>query len=148
MWNDTASSNSFKSFGALSDCSIILYIMTERWPASRKYRDLFEAVKKSVLDAISEGRHIPRTAVTSMKNDMQTSIHGLQVDPITESLPDDLEQMISDMTGEPVSFCEDLDITGLNDIPEHEIVDDMQQMFTLGGTGWEQSDLYFNDGYK
>ena len=57
MWHDSSNSHAFKSVGALTDCSIILYVMTERWPASRKYRDLFEGVKKSVLDAISEGKH-------------------------------------------------------------------------------------------
>jgi hypothetical protein len=112
MWHDTSNSNGFSSFGALSDCSVILYVMTERWPASRKYRDMFEAVKKAVLDAILEGKHIPRTAVTTMKGDMQNSIHSLQVNTATDTIPNDLEQMISDMTGEQMSFWDDVDMIG------------------------------------
>ncbi|PVH71530.1 hypothetical protein DL98DRAFT_596856 [Cadophora sp. DSE1049] len=88
MWHDSSNSHAFKSIGALTECSIILYVMTERWPASRKYRDLFEVVKKSVLDAISEGKHTPGTAVTSMKDDFQTSLQSLQVDTTFESMPD------------------------------------------------------------
>lgn len=144
MWHDTSNSNEFKSFGALSDCSIILYVMTERWPASRKYRDIFEAVKKSVLDAISEGKHIPRTALTTMKDDMQNSIPRLQVNPATETIPDDLEQMISDMTGEQISFWDDVDMTGLDDgstlLPT---VDEHSQGFVLGGAEWDVADANF-----
>lgn len=122
--------------------------MTERWPASRKYRDLFEAVKKSVLDALSEGQHNPRTAVTSMKGDMHASIQCLQVDPTTETVPDDLEQMISDMTGEQISFWDDMDMTDMGDTTAFVApVDDASQTFGIG-TGWESTDrsFWFNEG--
>jgi hypothetical protein len=89
MWHDH-SHNGFKNFGALTDCSIILYVMAERWPAGRKYRDLFESVKKSVLDVISEEKHVPRMAVVNMKDEMQTSLHGLQANPSTEMVRADL----------------------------------------------------------
>lgn len=144
MWQDTSNINGFKSFGALSDCSIILYVMTERWPASRKYRDIFEAVKKSVLDAISEGKHIPRTAVTTMKDDMQNSIPRLQVNPATETIPDDLEQMISDMTGEQISFWDDVDMTGIGEGPTLlPTVDEHSQNYELGVSGWDVNDPNF-----
>jgi hypothetical protein len=111
MWHDH-SHNGFKNFGALTDCSIILYVMAERWPAGRKYRDLFESVKKSVLDVISEEKHVPRMAVVNMKDEMQTSLHGLQTNPSTEmeTVHDDLDQMISDMTGEQLFSWEDNEI--------------------------------------
>ncbi|KAE9978160.1 hypothetical protein BLS_000838 [Venturia inaequalis] len=138
MWQDASNVNSFRNFGALSDCSIILYVMTERWPASRKYRDIFEAVKKSVLDAISEGKHIPRTAVTTMKDDMQNSIPMLQVNPATETIPDDLEQMISDMTGEQISFWDDVDMTEIGDGPTLlPTVDEHSQSYALGTSEWD-----------
>jgi hypothetical protein len=111
MWHDH-SHNGFKNFGALTDCSIILYVMAERWPAGRKYRDLFESVKKSVLDVISEEKHVPRMAVVNMKDDMQTTLHGLQANPTTEMemVDEDLDQMISDMTGEQLFSWEDHEI--------------------------------------
>lgn len=143
MWQDTSNVNGFKSFGALSDCSIILYVMTERWPASRKYRDIFEAVKKSVLDAISEGKHIPRTAVMTMKDDMQNSMPRLQVNPATETIPDDLEQMISDMTGEQLSFWDDVDMAGIDGPTLLPTVDEHSQSYELGVSGWDVTDSNF-----
>ncbi|KUJ08658.1 uncharacterized protein LY89DRAFT_676572 [Mollisia scopiformis] len=109
MWQDTSNSNGFKSISALTDCSIILCVMTEKWSGGKKYRDLFEVVKKSVLDAIAEGKHIPRAAVTSMKDDMQDTLHGIQSDAVMKNIPDDLEQMISDMAGQPM-FWDDVDM--------------------------------------
>ena len=110
MWQDTTTTIGFRNVGALSDCSIILYVMTERWPESRKYRDLFEAVKKSVLEAIEEGKHIARTAVTSLKGDMQATLRDLPADTTMESVSEDLEQMISDMTGENIPFWSGSDV--------------------------------------
>lgn len=117
MWQDTSNSNGFKSISALTDCSIILYVMTEKWSGGKKYRDIFEVIKKSVLDAIAEGKHIPRAAVTSMKDDMQDTLQGLQSEVTMKNIPDDLEQMISHMIGEPM-FWEDVDMgfeTGMGD---------------------------------
>jgi hypothetical protein len=131
MWHDFANSNTFKSVGALTDCSIILYVMTERWPASKKYRDLFEVVKTAVLDAIAEGNHMPRTAVASLKDDMQTSSHtgGLHINFTTESLSDDLEQMISDITGEQISFWDDVNMSGFEEGMYLPPIDDGSQQF-------------------
>jgi hypothetical protein len=142
MWHDSNNINGFKNFSALSDCSIILYVMTEKWPAGKRYRDLFESVKKSVLDEISGEKHIPRTAVTSMREHMQTSLNGLQVDTATE-------QMISDMTGGTVAFWEEADIN-MNIVMEDE--DFSGQMATnanLDVAEWEPSDnnLWLDNEY-
>lgn len=60
---------------------------------------------------------MPRTAVTSLKDDMQTSFHNgrLHADFATESLSDDLEQMISDITGEQISLWDDVNMSGLEE---------------------------------
>src|SRR5689334_13178504 len=107
MWIDTSNSRAFKNHGALTDCSIMLYVMAERWLVGRRYRDLFELVKKSVLEAIEEGQHAPRSAVASLKTGMQTSLQQLPVNMVVENVADDLEQMIGDMTGEAVSAWHD-----------------------------------------
>jgi hypothetical protein len=107
MWIDNSGGMAFQNHSALTDCSIMLYVMAERWQVGKKYRDLFELVKKAVLDAIQEGRHAPRTAVASLKNGMQTSLQQLQVDTEVENVVDDLEQMIGDMTGEAISAWHD-----------------------------------------
>lgn len=41
----------------ISDCNIMLYVMTERWPAARKYRDIFEQIKNIVEDVIAGESH-------------------------------------------------------------------------------------------
>lgn len=150
MWHDSSNTNGFKSIGALTDCSIILYVMTEKWPGGKKYRDLFESVKTSVLDAIAEGKHIPRTAVTSMKVDMQISLQKLQVDTLIESVPDDLEQMISDMTGESISFWDESDMNmGLDDGVDFSGNLDGSGMPSNVTTEWDAVDqnLWFDRGY-
>jgi hypothetical protein len=38
---------------ALTDCTIMLYVMAERWPKARKYRSALELVKSSALDRIA-----------------------------------------------------------------------------------------------
>ncbi|KAK5701361.1 hypothetical protein LTR17_022644 [Elasticomyces elasticus] len=42
-------------------------VITERWPAARKYRDAFETVKQIVIDPLSDCQnHQPRRAVTTL----------------------------------------------------------------------------------
>jgi len=52
----------FPLTGPLTDCSIMLYVMTERWPLARKYRDVFETIKESVL-AILEKESIKHVSI-------------------------------------------------------------------------------------
>ena len=121
--------------------------MTERWPASRKYRDLFEVVKKSVIEAIEEGKHIPRMPVTSMKNDMQAPLHSLDIDITMESVTDDLQQMISDMTGENISIWYDknMEMDETETLPG-ELGDEPKK---TGQLGWMSTDevFWYNNEY-
>ena len=135
MWQDATTKVGFRNVGALSDCSIILYVMTERWPESRKYRDLFEAVKKSVLEAIEEGKHIARTAVTSLKSDMQASLRDLPADTTMESVSDDLEQMISDMTGENIPFWTGTDVNMNEEQTFVEMIDPSMEIYETQAWG-------------
>ncbi|ETN38231.1 uncharacterized protein HMPREF1541_06262 [Cyphellophora europaea CBS 101466] len=96
MWYDTSTSSSFKNFSALSDCSVMLYVMAERWSVGKKYRDLFEDVKKGVLEGIEEGRRL-------------SSLGNLPMDATMNNVSNDLEQMISDMAGQPISLWQDVE---------------------------------------
>jgi hypothetical protein len=107
MWHNATAAKTFKNLGALTDCSIVLYIMAERWPTGRKYRDLFEIVKGSVLEAIEEGGGVPCSAVTAMKDEVHTSLQKFGGDTSMDSVADDLEQMIGDMTGGTLSIWQD-----------------------------------------
>ncbi|KAK6948127.1 hypothetical protein Daesc_009891 [Daldinia eschscholtzii] len=49
--------------GPLTDCQILLYIVTERYPSARKYRDMFERIKSAIMGIIAQGKHEPRNPV-------------------------------------------------------------------------------------
>ncbi|KAI1802406.1 fungal-specific transcription factor domain-containing protein [Daldinia bambusicola] len=49
--------------GPLTDCQILLYIVTERYPSARKYRDVFERIKSAIMGIIAQGKHEPRNPV-------------------------------------------------------------------------------------
>jgi hypothetical protein len=75
------STTTLKNTRALADCSIMLYVMTERWPATRKYRKIFEGIKGSVLDLIAAGTHQPRTVVRAITNDVRTTLQSMNFFP-------------------------------------------------------------------
>jgi hypothetical protein len=37
----------------INACSIVLFVITERWPAAKKYRDAFESIKQIVVDPLN-----------------------------------------------------------------------------------------------
>jgi hypothetical protein len=117
LWHSSNSQPTFRSLNALNDCSIILYVMAERWSASRKYRDLFEAIKRSVIEAIEQGKHMSGKALPSMKSDMQRPLEKLEPDETMQCVNDDLQQMMSDMMGEQVSLWPDAETISEPDNP-------------------------------
>jgi hypothetical protein len=53
----------------INACCIVLYVITERWPAAKKYRDAFERVKQAVIDPLDDNRnHQPRRAITKLSS--------------------------------------------------------------------------------
>lgn len=89
---------------SLTDCSIMLYVMTERFPSARKYRDVFERIKTSVTDLIEQGKHQPRKTVEVLGDkEMRARFMGLDQN-LTGGGRDDFTHMISEMTGENVGF--------------------------------------------
>lgn len=42
---------------AISDCNLMLYVMTERCPPAQKYRDVFERINQNVTDVMARGDH-------------------------------------------------------------------------------------------
>jgi hypothetical protein len=120
MWHDTFTSSAFKNFGALSDCSVVLYVMAERWPVGKKYRDLFEAVKKCVLEGLADGNRSGaeaggRQSTLAIDDGMKSSLGNLQMDTAMDHVSGDLEQMISDMAGQPIAMWQDLEDEGMFD---------------------------------
>ncbi|KAK9417016.1 putative Transcription factor domain-containing protein [Seiridium unicorne] len=61
----------------MNACSIVLYIITERWPGARKYRDLYESIKQMVLESIEEGQYEPRRAITSLRPGLHAALRAI-----------------------------------------------------------------------
>jgi hypothetical protein len=100
MWHSPAAT-AIKNVSALSDCSIILYVMTERWPNIKRYRDAFEAIKRRVMDLMANDKHHPRKVIPVAMSEVWT---GLQITDFDMIGGDDLEQMFGDMTSERIDF--------------------------------------------
>jgi hypothetical protein len=86
--------------GPLTDCQLLLYIVTERYPSARKYRDVFERIKKGVLDIIAQGKHEPRNPVSLepvVANFNSQWAQGMG------GMGSDFTFMINSMTGNPVT---------------------------------------------
>ncbi|KAI1496216.1 fungal-specific transcription factor domain-containing protein [Biscogniauxia marginata] len=83
--------------GPLNDCQLLLYIVTERYPSARKYRDVFERIKTAVLSLIAQGKHQPRNPVPIDPN-TQEGVTNLQ-STWGPGMGDDFSYMISTMTG-------------------------------------------------
>ncbi|KAI1773936.1 fungal-specific transcription factor domain-containing protein [Hypoxylon cercidicola] len=47
----------------LTGCQLLLYIVTERYPSARRYRDVFERIKSAVMGIVAQGKHEPRNPV-------------------------------------------------------------------------------------
>lgn len=123
--------------------------MTERWPIIRRYREAFEAIKRSVLHLIAEDKHQPRQAIPIIPDDVRTTIQSLEVNMAENINKDDLEQMIGDMTGEHLAFWNEVDMNmDQSMIFQHDDNDlqfdlepqSQQQMITGNGLGDITSD--------
>lgn len=76
-WKSPASIFTNSTRNSIHDCSIVLYIITERWPGAKKYRDLFEAIKSPVLDAIDQYQNPPQTAVAQLQPDVYDALRSI-----------------------------------------------------------------------
>ena len=97
----------FNESNAINDCNIMLYVMTERWPAARKYRDVFERLKNGVADvssstltSISPSRNFnvqdSRAAGLSLIDDEIRNLNQ----GFTGVAREDYSQMIAQMAGD------------------------------------------------
>lgn len=60
----------------IHDCSIVLFVIAERVPAAKKYRNAFEVIRQRVIDRISEigvGEERSRESVPGLTADLAAS---------------------------------------------------------------------------
>ncbi|KAK5173984.1 uncharacterized protein LTR77_001063 [Saxophila tyrrhenica] len=80
----------------INDCSIVLYIITERWPGAKRYRDLFESIKDPVLHTIEQHDNQPQMAVEELRPDLFGALRSMYP---AESGQDEFSAMLREMTG-------------------------------------------------
>jgi len=87
---------SIATSNAMNACSIVLYVITERWPGAKKYRDMFESVKQSVLESIEESKYEPRRAIKRLNPGLFSTLNK------HEEGRAEVSRMVADMIGEPM----------------------------------------------
>ncbi|CAK7238387.1 hypothetical protein SEUCBS140593_010634 [Sporothrix eucalyptigena] len=111
-------------------CSIVLFVITERWPGARKYRDAFDIIKQNVIDAIADGKHVgSRQTVVQLKTELQSTfstLHNLQGD---EDQQDECSRILTDMAGDTIAMMEQEGLGGLGlggsmMLPDHLLDDE------------------------
>lgn len=95
--------------GPLTDCQLLLYIVTERYPSARKYRDMFERIKTTISTLIAQGKHEPRIPV-SLDTHMQTEFPQMAVPQWGSGMNADLSFMINSMTGNTAATTPPFDL--------------------------------------
>ncbi|KAI2618408.1 fungal-specific transcription factor domain-containing protein [Hypoxylon sp. NC1633] len=107
--------------GPLTDCQILLYIVTERYPSARKYRDVFERIKSAIMGIIAEGKHKPRNPVRIDPN-VQKGFANLegQWSPGTVT---DFSYMVNAMTGNATAEAPSFGQTLVGGHPEQSAPD-------------------------
>ncbi|KAJ9142934.1 hypothetical protein NKR23_g6746 [Pleurostoma richardsiae] len=86
----------------MNACSIVLYIITERWPGARQCRDAYESIKQSVLDSIEDSEYQPRKAVTNLRPGLQAALQtvGQQEEGNLE-----FTALVTNMAGGPAAMA-------------------------------------------
>lgn len=99
----------------INACSIVLYVITERWPGARRYRDIFEAIKQSVQDTIEEGDYCPRRPIKRLKPNLHETLRHIQP---SEGGRDDFSALVAEMSGNQASFVYNMELATPAILPE------------------------------
>jgi hypothetical protein len=119
----------------MTACSIVLYIITERWPGAKKYRDVFETIKQNVLDSIEESKYAPRRAIKKLRPTLRATLRTMDKN---EEGQEEFEAMVADMAGAEAEASSEgsLSIHASPGAERHDSHDlgsgDMQGGFTFG----------------
>ncbi|KAI4591449.1 hypothetical protein KJ359_005227 [Pestalotiopsis sp. 9143b] len=77
MWLEPQEVPYHASRSAITDCSIMLYVMSERWLEAQRYRNVFERTRISMFKIIAgDGSQQPRAALDGINHDDGASLLG------------------------------------------------------------------------
>ncbi|KAE9371651.1 hypothetical protein N431DRAFT_410583 [Stipitochalara longipes BDJ] len=83
----------------INACSIVLFVITERWPGAKKYRDAFEAVKQNVIDPLAEGKNNgPRHAIEFLKSIIPSTLPSAEMGEDRQ----EYSRIVTDMSGQNI----------------------------------------------
>lgn len=117
---------------SLTDCQILLYIITERYPSARKYRDIFERIKTSILELIERGEHRPRNPV-DLDSDMRAKVTNLGGPwGLMGGMGEEYSHMMGAMIGQPVGMDISSNAFGMDQtVPDNAAA--LEQSGMMGG---------------
>ncbi|RDW82656.1 hypothetical protein BP6252_03768 [Coleophoma cylindrospora] len=78
IWLSPVDVYNIQTSNDINACSIVLYVITERWPGAKKYRDAFEAIKQCVLDLMQDGDYQPRKPLTGIDEGLRNTLRDVQ----------------------------------------------------------------------
>lgn len=102
----------------IHDCSIVLFVIAERVPSAKRYRNAFEVIRQKVIDNISqqpERKH--RETVIGLTEELAApSLYSLQsqsnfIFEVEDSSYEEFSHIIRDMTGDAFPFLEGGEVT-------------------------------------
>ncbi|RDW70997.1 hypothetical protein BP6252_07560 [Coleophoma cylindrospora] len=101
-WVDPALVFNTTTSNDISACSIVLFVITERWRGARKYRNAFEVIKQNVIDLIAQGKHQgSRRPIVPFKTGLKSTLHSMQGD---EDQQNECTRILTDMAGERIAL--------------------------------------------
>ena len=81
----------------LNACSIVLYIVAERWPLAKRYRDAFETIKSNILALFEDGNTGERIPLRDLDN--QGELKDLGNEGLHPEGQREYSAMMNDMSG-------------------------------------------------
>lgn len=87
----------------IHDCSIVLFVVAERVPAAKKYRNAFEVIRQRVIDQVSDSSsRQPRQTMSGLVAELAPSIQSWEANQpfgVDHDSFEQFSQIISEMSG-------------------------------------------------
>jgi hypothetical protein len=98
----------------LDACSIVLYVIAERWVGARKFRDVFDVIKQAVMESIETGAEEPRRSISGLRHHVLRALRNAGSNEM--ECQGEFSAMVNDMAVDEVN--ENEIITAESDTPD------------------------------
>ncbi|KFA46129.1 hypothetical protein S40293_03749 [Stachybotrys chartarum IBT 40293] len=76
IWAAPAEVFNIATSNGLNACSIVMYVIADRWVGARKYRDVFDVIKQAVMESVETGADEPRRVITDLRLQVLTALRS------------------------------------------------------------------------